>query len=74
MSAEELIRLFERGDLHGLMLAVSREWARRYHPEIPSFSLVGSGGPGRKPLLYPLISSGETSPIVVEPPSVRPPR
>lgn len=42
----ELARLAETGDLHGLMLEVNRRWAERYHPDSRFVSLMVDKGPG----------------------------
>lgn len=43
-TSQELTALLESGDLHGLMLAVVRAWADRYHPEAQYVNVVAHLG------------------------------
>lgn len=40
MTADELTRLLEAGDLYGLMLRVTRAWLERDHPETDYATLI----------------------------------
>lgn len=61
LSTQELTRLLESGDLHGLMLIVVAAWVARYHPE-SRFAVVSADMGGGVPSLIVPITPTPSSP------------
>lgn len=71
MNRDELLKLIEAGDLHGLMLTVGRAWVEKYYSGSEA-SIMVPFGPGRPALDYPLNSPGASSPCRIDPPPSSP--
>lgn len=56
MGRDELLKLWDAGDVHGLLLRVGEVWHDRYHPESRFVELLADNGEG-VPLTRYVISS-----------------
>lgn len=57
MSRDEVLRLYDAGDLYGMLLAVGRAWLAKDHPEVQHAAVCGHIGRGIPELIVPLIPS-----------------
>ena len=52
---EELIAMYDAGDLYGLFLMASRNWLAKYHPEAQSAATIVDFGREQPMLHMPII-------------------
>lgn len=50
MSRDELIQMFDAGDLYGLLLGVGRAWLAKHHPDSEYAVVLAELAPGIPPV------------------------
>lgn len=68
MTRDEPLRLFDSGDLYGLMLLAVRAWLAKYHPEVVDAVLLGQFAVGSLPGLQVPFTLAASSGISSSPP------